>query len=87
MSLSSQSLKKTTPPLRPGPEASLDIPGTTCLVAVLIHELSVGFGHNLESFVHRLLCGEEGGAEVQGALLLAETASRHEHDARLIQNL
>lgn len=54
---------------------------------MLIHELSVGSGHNLESFVHRLLCWKEGRAEVQGALLLAETTSGHEDNARLIQDL
>lgn len=57
------------------------------LVTVLVHERFVGLGHHLESLVHCLLGGKESGAEVQGALLLAETASRHKHDARLVQNL
>lgn len=54
---------------------------------MLIHELRVGLRHDLESFMHRLFSRKERGAEVQCALLLAETASRHKHNARLIQNL
>lgn len=57
------------------------------LITVLIHELFVSLGHGLESLMHRLFSGKERGAEVQGALLLAEATSRNKHDARLIQDL
>ena len=56
-------------------------------IAVFIHELLVGHGESLERFVHRFFGGEESGAEVQSSLLLPETASRHQHDTRLVQNL
>lgn len=56
-------------------------------VAVLVHELGVSLAQALESVVHRILGGEEGGTEVQGALLLAESASRYENDTRFVQDL
>lgn len=57
------------------------------LIAVFIHELLVGPGEVLKSFVHRGFGGEERGAEVQGVVLLSEPASRHKHDTRLVQDL
>ncbi len=83
LSTLAKSLRTSTPP----PNSGHEVPLHVHLVAVLIHELSVGCGHDLESFMHRFLGWKEGGAEVQGALLLAETTSRHQDNARLIQDL